>query len=56
MDEQRQNDQLDPSYISSVPIRDIALKTCRKRWAIGMGGERERERERVKDIRAECVT
>ena len=34
MDEQRQNDYLESTYNSSVPIRDVALKTCRKRWTI----------------------
>ena len=32
MDEQRQYDQLEPIYSSSVPIQDVALKTCRKQW------------------------
>ena len=40
MDEQRQDDQLEPIDSSSVPIRDVTLKTCRKRWTIGRGGER----------------
>ena len=40
MDEQRQDDQLEPTYNSSVPIEDIALKSYRERWAIGRGGER----------------
>ena len=40
MDEQRQNDQLEPTYSSSVPIRDVILKTCQKQWTIGRGGER----------------
>ena len=40
MDEQRQDDQLEPTYSSSVPIRDVGLKTCRKQWTIGRGGER----------------
>ena len=38
MDEQRQNDQLEPTYNSSVPIQDVALKTKRKRWTIEKGG------------------
>ena len=38
-DEQRQDDQLEPSYSSSVLIRDVALRTCRKQWSIGRGGE-----------------
>ena len=37
MDEQRQVDQLVPTCSSSVPIRDVTLKTCQKQW----GGERE---------------
>ena len=40
MDDQRQDDQLEPTYSSYVPIRDVALKTCRKQWMIGRGGER----------------
>ena len=40
MDKQRQNDQLEPTYSSSFPIRDVALKTCWKQWTIGRGGER----------------
>ena len=40
MDEQRQDDQLEPIYNSSVSIRDVSLKTCRKQWTIGRGGER----------------
>ena len=41
MDEQRQDDQLEATYNSSVPIQDVALKTYRKRWTIEKGGERE---------------
>ena len=41
MDEQSQDDPLEPTYSSSVPIRDIALKTCWKQWTIGRGGEKE---------------
>ena len=37
MDEQRQDDQLEPTYSSSVPLRDVVLKTCRKQWTIGAG-------------------
>ena len=37
MDEQRQDDQLGPTYNSSAPIQDIALKTYRKRWTIERG-------------------
>ena len=40
MDEQRQDDQLEPTYNSSVPIQDVALKTYQKRWTIEKGGER----------------
>ena len=40
LDEQRLEDQLEPTYISSVPIRGVALKTCRKHWMIGRNGER----------------
>ena len=40
MDKQRQDDQLEPTYSSSLPIRDVALKTYRKQWTIGRGGER----------------
>ena len=40
MDVQRQDDQLEPTYSSSVPIRDVGLRTCRKQWTIGRGGER----------------
>ena len=41
MGEQRQDDQLEPIYSSSVPIQDVTLKTCWKQWTIGRGGERE---------------
>ena len=40
MDEQRQNDQLEPTYSSSVLIWDVALKTCQKQWTIEKGGEK----------------
>ena len=40
MDEQRQDDQLEPTYSSSLPIRDVSLKTFRKQWTIGRVGER----------------
>ena len=36
----KQDDRLELTYSSSVPIRDIALKICRKQWMIKMGGER----------------
>ena len=41
MTEQRQDDQLKHTYISSVRIRDVALKTCQRRWTVGRSGERE---------------
>ena len=40
MDEQRQDDQLEPIYNSSVSIQEVALKTYRKRWTIETSGER----------------
>ena len=40
MDEQRQDDQLGPTYNSSVLIRDVALKTYLVQWMIEMGGGR----------------
>ena len=40
MAEQKQDDQLEHTYSSYVRIRDVALKTCRKRWTIGRSGER----------------
>ena len=40
MAEQKQDDQLEPTYNSSVSTRDVALKTCRQQWMIGRGGER----------------
>ena len=39
-DEQRQDDQLEPIYNSSVPIQDVAWKTSRERWTIETSGER----------------
>ena len=41
MDEQKQEDQLETIYYSSVLIQDVALKTYRKRWKIEKGGGRE---------------
>ena len=40
MDEQRQDDQLEPTYSSSVLIRGAALRTCQKQWTIERGGKR----------------
>ena len=34
MDEQRQDNQLEHIYDSSVPIQDIALKTSQEQWMI----------------------
>ena len=41
MDEQRQDDQLEPTYSSYVQIQDAALKNRRKQWTIEKNGERE---------------
>ena len=43
MAEQKQDDQLEPTYNSSVRIRRVALTTCRKQWTMGSGGERGSE-------------
>ena len=43
MAEQKQGDQLEPTYSSSVRIRDVALRSCQKRWMI----ERDSERRSV---------
>ena len=40
MAEQKQEDQLEHTYISFVRIRDVALKTYQRRWTIGRCGER----------------
>ena len=40
MAEEKQGDQLEPTYSSSVRIRDVPQWTCRKWWTIGRGGER----------------
>ena len=40
VDVQRQDDQLEPTYSSCVPIRDVALKICLEQWTIGRGGKR----------------
>ena len=39
MDEQRQDDQLEPICSGSVPILNVALKTCRKQLTIEKGGK-----------------
>ena len=49
MDEQRQDDQLEPTYNSSALIQDVALKTYRKWWMIGW-------RKRVREICAGGAT
>ena len=43
MDKQKQDDQVEPIYNSSVPIQDVAWKTYRERWTIEMGDERGQE-------------
>ena len=40
MDKQTQVNQLEPTYSSSVPIQDVAPKTCWKQWTIEKGGEK----------------
>ena len=40
MAKQGQGDRLEPTYSSSVRIRDVALKTYKKRWTIGRSGEK----------------
>ena len=40
MAKQKQDDQLEHTYSIYVRIRDVALKTCQKRWTIGRSGER----------------
>ena len=40
MAKQKQDNQLEYTYISYVRIQDVALKTCQKRWMIGRSGER----------------
>ena len=37
---QKQDDQLEHTYSSYVRLRDVALKTCPRRWTIGRSGER----------------
>ena len=39
MDEQRQDDQLEPTYNSSLLIRNVVLKTCLKPRTREKGGE-----------------
>ena len=40
MDEQRQDNQLESTYNSSVLIQNVVLKTYREQWTIEKGGER----------------
>ena len=40
MAEQKQDDQLEPTYSSSVRILDVALRTSQKLCTIGRNGER----------------
>ena len=40
MAKQKQDDQLEHTYSSYVRIRDVAQKSCQKRWMIGRIGER----------------
>ena len=40
MAKQKQDDQLEHTYSSYVRIRNVALKTCQKRWMIGRSGEK----------------
>ena len=42
-DEQRQDVQLEHTYSSSVPMLNVARKTCQKQWTIGRSGERGSE-------------
>ena len=37
---QKQDDQLEHAFSSYVEIRDVVLKTYRRRWTIGRSGER----------------
>ena len=40
MAKQKQGYHLEPTYSSSVRIRDLALRTSQKRWTIGRSGDR----------------
>ena len=37
---QKQDDQLKHTFSNYVRIRDVALKSCQRRWTIGRSGER----------------
>ena len=51
MDDQRQDDQLEPIYNRSVPIQDIAFKDLPRAM-----DARDECREKVREIRAGSVT
>ena len=38
MDEQKQDNQLEPTYTRSLPMQNVALKTWREQWMIEKGG------------------
>ena len=40
MDEQKKDDQVEPTHNSSVPIQDVAVKTYLERWTIEKSGGR----------------
>ena len=40
MAKQKQDDQIEHTYSSYVRIRDVAMKTCKKRWMIAWSGKR----------------
>ena len=40
MDKQKQDDQLELTHNSTVPIQDVALKTYQKPWTMEKGGRR----------------
>ena len=40
MDDQKQDDQLEPTSNSFVPTQDVALKTYQKQWTIERSGRR----------------
>ena len=40
MAERKQGDELEPTYNSSVGIREVGLRTCQKRGTIERSGER----------------
>ena len=37
---QKRDDQFEHTFSSYVRIRDVALKTCQRRWTIGRSGQR----------------